>query len=275
MMSADPAAGPVRDRTEAWAAERARQDRLFAEIRAQTCGVVARHLNKRLSFPLTRVLLRYPVTPNQITVVNFCIGLAGCLLLLSPVWAWRVAGAALIQVHSVLDGCDGEVAKIKGLHSRLGAWLDTIADDVLNNVMFVCLFVGLYRESGAALVFWLGITTTVASLGMSFFIYDFLIRNHTQNAAHFRLSWQREAPVGGEGRAGGGNQLDRVRQGWFGRIKFLLKRDFFILVVLLCVVLNARPFLLVLASVPVWTGFLLYAASYFYGLRKDKRALVH
>lgn len=244
--------------------ERARQERIFADILARTDGVVARYLNKRLSFPLSRLLLTTRITPNHITVVNFFIGLTGCVMLLSPDYSLRVLGALMIQVNSVLDGCDGEVARLKGLSSKLGAWLDTITDDVLNNAMYVCLFVGLWLETGWDGVLKLGLVTSLASLGMSFFIYDFLIRHGKQNAGHYRLAWNKAVDGGvGAGTCGG-----VLRQGWFDYVKVVLKRDFFILVVLACVVLDVRLFLIGLASLPIWIGFCLYAASYVYGMRQ-------
>ena len=39
-----------------------------------------------------------------------------------------VLGAILVQFASVVDGCDGEVARLKHLASARGAWLDTILD---------------------------------------------------------------------------------------------------------------------------------------------------
>jgi len=43
--------------------------------------------------------------------------------------AWATAGTAIILAASYLDCCDGEVARLKLLSSRYGAWLDTIVDE--------------------------------------------------------------------------------------------------------------------------------------------------
>jgi CDP-L-myo-inositol myo-inositolphosphotransferase len=43
-----------------------------------------------------------------------------------------VAGFACQQLQSILDGCDGELARVRMQQSKLGAWLDTFVDDVLN-----------------------------------------------------------------------------------------------------------------------------------------------
>jgi phosphatidylglycerophosphate synthase len=40
-----------------------------------------------------------------------------------------------MQLNSILDGCDGELARVRHQGSRLGEWLDTIGDDA-SNVLF-------------------------------------------------------------------------------------------------------------------------------------------
>ena len=48
---------------------------------------------------------------------------------------WVVLGWPLEHTQSVLDGCDGELARVSFQQSKLGAWLDTFVDDVLNVVI--------------------------------------------------------------------------------------------------------------------------------------------
>ena len=59
-----------------------------------------------------------------------------------------VAGFACQHVQSILDGCDGELARVRMQQSKLGAWLDTFVDDVLNVLITVSIGIGLAR-SGA------------------------------------------------------------------------------------------------------------------------------
>jgi phosphatidylglycerophosphate synthase len=225
----------------------------FDEILAGTGGVIARAINKKISFRLTRILVRTRLTPNAVTIINFLIGVAGCLLLVSPSWLTRVFGATLVQANSVIDGCDGEMAALKVVSSRLGAWLDTIADDVLNNLMLICLCFGLYRESHDPRFLRVSVATVTASVGVSFFIYHYLIAHGTQNAAHYRLSWDK-----GAGGSGG--------KSWFDVVKVLLKRDCFIFIGFALILLDLR-YVLVGLFLPVWGAFFLYLASFLYGMR--------
>ena len=63
-----------------------------------------------------------------------------------------VAGMALEHMQSILDGCDGELARVRFQQSKLGAWLDTFVDDVLNVLMTAAVGSGLCapaRDLGA------------------------------------------------------------------------------------------------------------------------------
>src|SRR5213075_525221 len=54
-----------------------------------------------------------------------------------------VAAGALIFVQVVLDSCDGELARIRFMHSRLGMILDNGSDDVIDNLFVAMLGIGL------------------------------------------------------------------------------------------------------------------------------------
>ena len=121
------------------------EDLLLKTLLKPSDGLVSRHLNRHLSLALTRRLVATLVTPNHMTLVAFVIGLAGAA------WVYRggglslIGGALLFQVQSILDGCDGEIARLKHLRSRLGEWLDQVADDVVNLAFLAAVAVALTR----------------------------------------------------------------------------------------------------------------------------------
>jgi phosphatidylglycerophosphate synthase len=81
---------------------------------------------RRFSPHVTRQLLRTSITPNQVTWLMIGVGvLAGAVLTLPGVWA-AVAAFLLIQAQILLDCCDGEVARWKGISSPVGIYLDRI-----------------------------------------------------------------------------------------------------------------------------------------------------
>jgi phosphatidylglycerophosphate synthase len=120
------------------------EDAIFAELVRGDLGLAARWLNKPLSLRITRYLLcPLPVTPNQVTVGAAVIGLLGCALIATGAYWAVVAGYLLAHLQSVLDGCDGELARVRFQQSALGEWLDTVADDALNLALLGALALAL------------------------------------------------------------------------------------------------------------------------------------
>ena len=113
---------------------------------------------RRFSIPLTRQLVRLPMTANQVTLAGFALSLlAGAAFSLGGYW-WGIGGALLYYASMILDCSDGEVARAKLADSRLGAWLETVTDylsyfAVLGGIVWGDAVVeGFCRHSQAALV---------------------------------------------------------------------------------------------------------------------------
>ena len=103
--------------------------RLLASLtKGNEDGYVSLRLNRPLSRRLSARLAATGITPNQITVISFLISLTGAGLLSVGAFAAGVVGGLLVQAASVIDGCDGEIARLKHLSSPRGGWLDTILD---------------------------------------------------------------------------------------------------------------------------------------------------
>jgi len=93
-------------------------------------NAITRYLYRPVSFPLTRLLVWTPITPNQISMLVAVMVAIGCWLAASPSMNRVIAGTVLILAASYVDCCDGEIARVKLLSSRLGAWLDTVVDEL-------------------------------------------------------------------------------------------------------------------------------------------------
>src|SRR4051812_49693208 len=93
-------------------------------------GVISRRLNRPLSQRISRVLVRHEVAPTAITIATFVLTLVGAGVVAlgrySP--AALIVGGVLVQAASVVDGCDGEVARATLRTSPFGALLDTLLD---------------------------------------------------------------------------------------------------------------------------------------------------
>jgi phosphatidylglycerophosphate synthase len=95
-------------------------------------------VNWRFSMPITRRLAYTKVTPNHITFAGLFVGLLACWLVSRASWPAVAAGGLLLQIHSVLDSCDGELARLRYQFSRYGQWFDNLADDLVDNLFVVC-----------------------------------------------------------------------------------------------------------------------------------------
>jgi len=91
-------------------------------------GPVSRLVNRPLSRWLSRHLARLPVTPNQITLFSFALALLAAWIMAQPGWLMLALGGVLAQISSIVDGCDGEIARLKHLKSEFGGWLDAVLD---------------------------------------------------------------------------------------------------------------------------------------------------
>ncbi len=91
-------------------------------------NAITRYLYRPVSFPLTRLLVWTPVTPNQVSYVVAALVALGCWLTAHASANMALLGTAVVLVASYVDCCDGEVARVKLLSSRYGAWIDTVVD---------------------------------------------------------------------------------------------------------------------------------------------------
>lgn len=102
------------------------------------------------------MLLRMPVTANQVTAASLAAGLGTCLFLLAGSYAWDLAAAVLLVLCYVLDNSDGEVARLKGQCSEFGKHFDTFVDWVVHSGFFLALGWGVASAWGAEIWLWLG-----------------------------------------------------------------------------------------------------------------------
>ncbi|MEP6600929.1 MAG: CDP-alcohol phosphatidyltransferase family protein [Nitrospirota bacterium] len=102
-------------------------------------GFIDRYFNRKCSRWLTHWFLQTPLTPNAVTLLATAVGLVGAGAFAVGGYLAGIIGALLFQLSAILDCCDGEVARIKFLESRVGEKLDIILD----NVVHIALFAGM------------------------------------------------------------------------------------------------------------------------------------
>jgi archaetidylinositol phosphate synthase len=107
-----------------------------AESRRAGRELVLEWIFQPLSSLLVPVLQRLRMPPPAIVLANATAGLLAALAIARDV---PVAAALLLQLKTLLDNCDGRVARESGRVTLAGRYLDTFADLVVNAVLFVAL----------------------------------------------------------------------------------------------------------------------------------------
>ena len=112
-------------------------------------------LVRHLSYRLTPLLARTSFTPNQTTGAGLALGVGGAWCYAQGSRPWMLTGALLLVLSYVLDNCDGEIARLKGLESRFGDRLDTFTDWLVHAVLFLALGIGASRNDPQGPWMWL------------------------------------------------------------------------------------------------------------------------
>jgi len=157
------------------AARRAAERLLYSRLGRPGDGWFTRVVDRRISRVLTRLLVPTGITPNQITLASTAIGVAAGVLFATGGHEAAIAGALLFLFSTIVDGCDGELARLMFRESALGARLDIIGDNVVHLALFGGIAIGLNRRGadahvavlGAALV--TGVVLAMAAVYLMFF----------------------------------------------------------------------------------------------------------
>jgi len=88
-------------------------------------GYISKHINRKMSEPMARLLAKTQVTPNQMTWAAFGIAL---LSFVSFILGYNIIAGLLVQLSSIVDGIDGSLARLKGMTSEFGSFLDSVLD---------------------------------------------------------------------------------------------------------------------------------------------------
>jgi phosphatidylglycerophosphate synthase len=220
----------------------AAEDAIFADFLRGDLGFIARHINKKVSFWITRnYLCHWPVTPNQVTVVAGLLGLLGCFLIATGSQMAIVLGFALAQLQSILDGCDGELARARFQQTAIGEWLDTIVDDALNLALVAAIGVGLSRHGGSQNDVWIALGACAMLLTYNVIAYRELVRQG-EGGEVIKVRWWFAKGASFRDMTGSSGGL-------FSFLNIIGKRDFFVFAWFILAILDLLPVVLLYAFV--------------------------
>ena len=120
--------------------------------------------NRSMSLPISVALIRTPLTANQLSVALVAVGFYSAWLFSTGHYLAGVLGGFLSLAASVLDGCDGEIARLKYQESALGCWIETFGDYSYYIAIFVGLTIGAVHKTGWQAFYWLGAIALAGTL---------------------------------------------------------------------------------------------------------------
>lgn len=108
-------------------------------------GFVSRFLNRPISSRTTGVLVKFQIHPSAFTASIFVLPLVAGVFLVRGNYLSILVGAAIFQAFSILDGCDGEIARARNLESKFGERLDNVCDFLGSLIYVLALGIGLHH----------------------------------------------------------------------------------------------------------------------------------
>lgn len=126
---------------------------LYGKLTKPADGFISRYINRKVSTRIfTPIFLKIHqgITPNQISIVTFIVSLISGFCFFTR---HAVAGAFLLQLSSILDGCDGEIARLKHLQSKFGDFFDAVLDRYADGFIFFAIFYYSLSEIGNKEIF--------------------------------------------------------------------------------------------------------------------------
>ena len=123
--------------------------------------VTNRYLIHPVARRLTPLLARLHVPPNAVSLAGMACGiLAGLAYNRCQDRRFAVAGLFLMILWHLMDGVDGQLARLTGRQSRFGKLLDGICDYVTFTSVYVGLAVALDRQYGG----WMWVLVVAAGI---------------------------------------------------------------------------------------------------------------
>lgn len=203
-----------------------------------TDGVFAR-MNRRVSIPISRQLIKFPITPNMVSLFTLTLSLAGGVFFAAGGYWNFLIGAMLAVLTSILDGCDGEVARLKLQASDFGCWVDSICDYLYYIVTFAGITIGLVRSTGEPSFAGWGVATFAGAF-MTFIMAGIGRKRLSGNRPEQYLQvWQKSA----EKRSAG--LLMRMAR----HTEFIVRRCFLPYLLLVLAVLNFTQVFIYMAAI--------------------------
>ncbi len=211
----------------------------------ETDGLFAQW-NRKISIPISRWLIKLPITPNMVTVFTLLVSVVSGVFFALGGYLHTLMGAILSHLACILDGSDGEVARLTFQESEFGCWLETVCDNAYYASIYTGMVIGMYRTTGSMAYPIAGVLLGVGML-MSFITTGYQRKYVARHRPEKYLSeWQKKMDA----------HRDNVLYRFARRHEFLVRRAFLPYAILFFAVINFMEFVLFMSALGanlVWT----------------------
>ncbi|MCD5401291.1 NTP transferase domain-containing protein [candidate division NPL-UPA2 bacterium] len=123
---------------------RVAEEKLLNSLRSPKDGFISSNINRRFSLLLTRKISSSSLSPNLISFLSFILGVGSAALFAFGI---PILAGIMAQLSSVIDGVDGELARIKFQSSIYGGYFDSILDRYADALIILGMSYYLYSQS--------------------------------------------------------------------------------------------------------------------------------
>ena len=128
-------------------------------------GFISRHINRKLSDPIARILAKTRLTPNQASWGAMGIAVFSFV---SLVMGQNILGGILVQLSSVIDGVDGSLARLRGMTSVFGGFLDSVLDRYADALIVLGMILWSVSHESYPMVWLVGFLAMTGALSISY-----------------------------------------------------------------------------------------------------------
>ncbi len=122
-----------------------------------------------ISFLFVKVILPFPITPNQISIAALIMGVISAVFYAFGSKEAFLIAAVFYAIYYLFDLSDGQVARLKKNGTRIGRIVDGIADYVTHVSIYIGLGIGLGNDLNT----WLLVIGTLICLMAQVILFDF------------------------------------------------------------------------------------------------------
>lgn len=208
-------------------------------VQKPTDGFILRHLNRKLSGPIARLMVWTPVSANAISVSVALLGFLAAWLVSRGNYAAVAVGGLVFQISAIVDAVDGEVAHLKQTNSKTGQWVDTVCDNVSYAVFLFGVYLGVVRQGSLPYAQAVGLLTVFGLLlTLGHMVYYLLKFTNSGSLVTVASDLNRDLQV----------QKPNILLGYLLKIRFMMRRDFFTFFLMALCLCNLINVILVLAA---------------------------